>query len=389
MVERWLALAPLWAALLFFGAVDSAAQTDLTLELGGSRIGPAVGAEGDDARFVLAGLRGARYATSGSGVSASVLFGRTLDAATGGSFLSGVLEGTLANRWTPSLSAELDARILGYGVEEPFPYRAIAAEGGPSLRYRTPSLSLTLAGLAGVGRSELELWRVEDGPSRVFRNDLWRAGGSAEVLLGPATGSAGVVAEWHATPSGDYRSVGARVVLAGGWGLAELRADRWITPFATESVVGVSLVVPLGSSWSVRGFFGRTDPDPLTLAQPGSGSGGVLVGRSLYASEGSVPEASSLHEIVRAGPFTARVRFTVEPPASPTAVAVLGDFTLWDPVAMTLDDGAWVVEMDVPRGTHHFGFLVDDEWYVPDDANDVAPDEWGRPSATLVIEGES
>lgn len=376
-------------ALLVGGTADLAAQTDVTLELGASRIGPAVGAEGDDARFVLAGVRGARYAVNGSVVSASMLFGRTLDVGAGGSFLSGVLEGTLADRWTSSLSGELDARVLGYGVEEPFPYRAVAAEGGPSLRYRTPGLSLTLAGLAGVGRSELELWRVEGGPSRVFRNDLWRAGGTAELLLGPATASAGLVAGWHATPSGDYRSVGARVVLAGGWGLAELRADRWTTPFAAESIVGISIVVPLGSSWSVRGFFGRTDPDPLTLAQPGSGSGGVLVGRSLYASDESVGTTSALHQIVRAGPSAARVRFTVEPPASATAVALLGDFTLWDPVAMTLDDGAWVVEIDVPNGTHHFGFLVDDEWYVPADASDVVPDEWGRRSATLVIEGAS
>ena len=69
-------------------------------------------------------------------------------------------------------------------------------------------------------------------------------------------------------------------------------------------------------------------------------------------------------------------------------MAVLGDCTLWEPVAMRHDGTVWVVELDVPVGTHHFGFLLDDdEWYVPDDAPDVAPDEWGRLTATLVIEG--
>jgi hypothetical protein len=46
-----------------------------------------------------------------------------------------------------------------------------------------------------------------------------------------------------------------------------------------------------------------------------------------------------------------------------------------------------MAEVDVANGTHHYGFLVDDEWYVPDDARDVVPDEWGRLSAILVIEG--
>ena len=43
--------------------------------------------------------------------------------------------------------------------------------------------------------------------------------------------------------------------------------------------------------------------------------------------------------------------------------------------------------LEIGNGTHDFGFLVDDEWFVPDDAPDVVPDEWGHQSATLVIEG--
>jgi hypothetical protein len=43
--------------------------------------------------------------------------------------------------------------------------------------------------------------------------------------------------------------------------------------------------------------------------------------------------------------------------------------------------------LEIGNGTHDFGFLVDDEWFVPDDAPDVVPDEWSRQSATLVIEG--
>ncbi len=54
---------------------------------------------------------------------------------------------------------------------------------------------------------------------------------------------------------------------------------------------------------------------------------------------------------------------------------------------MRREGNRWIAELSVPIGTHHYGFMVDDEWYVPDDAPDVVPDEWGRRSATLVIEG--
>ena len=54
---------------------------------------------------------------------------------------------------------------------------------------------------------------------------------------------------------------------------------------------------------------------------------------------------------------------------------------------MSRQGDRWLVEVDVAPGTHHFGFLIDNEWYVPDDAPDVVLDEWGRKSATLVIEG--
>lgn len=49
-------------------------------------------------------------------------------------------------------------------------------------------------------------------------------------------------------------------------------------------------------------------------------------------------------------------------------------------------DGLWAVELTVPGGTHHFGFLVDGSWFLPDDAPDAVADDWGRRNATLVVE---
>ena len=363
------------------------AQSELALEVGASQIGPPLGVDAEQARFVIGGLRGSHYALGGSGVFASVLFGKTANDAAGGSFLSGVLEGSLASPWTDWVTGSLDVRFLGYGVQKPFPYRAFAVEGGPALRIAGPSASLHLRALGGYGRSQLELWLIDGGASRVFEEDLWRAGGSAELLIGPVTSRAGIIAGMHRTPEGNFRDLGARMMMAGRWGAAELRFDRWNTPTGSEMTGGLSLIIPIGNAWNLRGFFGRTDPDPLTLAQPGSASGGFLLGRSLLSSSDDVFADEAPYEIIEYGETRSRVRITVEPPVGATTVQLLGDFTLWDPVAMAREGNRWVLEIDVEPGTHHFGFLVDDEWFVPADAPDVVPDEWGRLSATLVIEG--
>jgi hypothetical protein len=54
---------------------------------------------------------------------------------------------------------------------------------------------------------------------------------------------------------------------------------------------------------------------------------------------------------------------------------------------MVRDGSRWRVRLNIPPGTHHFGFLADGIWYLPEDAPDTVPDEWGRRNATLVIEG--
>lgn len=375
------------AVLCAFAPV--AGQADVSLEFGGSQVGPPIGVEGDVARYLMAGARGSLVSDGGSGLFASMLFGQSLDGMVSGSFLTGMLEAVATDRWSASTTASLDVRALGYGTQRPFPYRAFAAEGGPSLRVRTTNLGAALRGTVGVGLSQLELFRVEGGPSRVFENDLWRYGSTGEVTLGPITSNVGVNGGWHRTPAGEYRSIGASFGFAGRWGIAEFRVDRWSTPTSVETTGGLAIILPIGSAWNLRGFYGRTDPDPLTLAQPGSGGGGFLVGRSLMNTDSRSATSLAAYEIVEYGDATSRVRLAVTPLSAATRVQLLGDFTLWEPLEMTQDGSRWTLEVPVPPGTHHFGFLVDDEWYVPADIPDVAPDEWGRLTATLVIEGAS
>jgi hypothetical protein len=365
-------------------AATLAPQTDVTIELGASQIGPPVDSDAESARFGVGGLRASHYSLTGSGISASLLVGRAMGDQNGGDFLSASLASSMVEDWGGGWSAGMDLRVLGFGVQAPFPYRAVAAEGGPTLTYRNRAVSVSGSAIAGVGRSSFELRRVQ-GATRVVEDDLWRVGGTAEVMLGSGPFRVGVAGGAHDTPAGVYGSGGGRIVLTGGWGAVELRADVWRTPEGSEGMGGLAFILPL-SGWSLRGFMGRSEPDPLTLAEPGSGSGGLLVGRSLYARAPG-PQRSPSHEVMAETPAGAVVRMSIAAPAGAERVDLVGDFTLWEAVPMRRENGRWVIEVNVGPGTHHFGYLIDDEWFVPEDEENVVADEWGRTNAILVIEG--
>jgi len=362
------------------------AQTEIAVELGASQVGPPAGVEAADARFGMAGLRASHEWMGGSSLSADLLFGRAFGEAAGGDFVSATAGADFASALTASWSAAMEVEVLGFEIRAPFPYRALAAEGGPRLRYGGPAVSLEVAGVAGLGRSRFELRRRDAEAVRVLHDELWRLGGRVEVLLGSRPAWVGLAGGTHRTSAGTYRTGGARLVLGGAWGAAEARFDVWDAPFGVETTGGLALVLPLGGDWSLRGFLGKAEPDPLTLAEPGSGSGGLLLGRTLYRREPAA-RAASLHEVLSATPSGARVRVVLDGVEGARRVELLGDFTLWEAVPMRRNGESWAVELEVPAGTHHYGFLVDDEWYLPDDAPDVVPDGWGRSSATLVIEG--
>jgi hypothetical protein len=366
------------------------AQTDLTVEVGASQIGPPLGTDAESSRFGVGGVRFAHYAATGSGIAASMLLGRTFGDASGGDFFSASLSSSMVEDWGGGWIGGMDLRLLGFGIRAPFPYRALAAEGGPVLRFRRGALAIEGAAVAGVGRSSIELWRVEGGLTRTFVDDLWRIGGTGALMLGAGPVRVGVTGGVHESRGGRFGSGGGRVLVTGSWGAVELTTDLWTTPLGSDVTGGLTFVLPV-SGWSFRGFAGRSEPDPLTLAQPGSGSGGLLVGRALYARALSPTGASSDisvgYQVIDLDGARARVRLTLEPPASAERVEVLGDFTLWEAVSMERLGGRWSLELDVQGGTHHYGYLVDGEWYVPDDGRPVVADEWGRSSAILVIEG--
>ncbi len=378
--------ATLLALLAVPGFSGLAAQTtEVSVEVGGSSVSPPVGVEGEDARFFVAGLRGLRVDALGSGVMGSFLVGRTLQEGAGGDFLSGTVEGRLLKILGPGWAAGVEVEAFGFRVADPFPYRSLGLEGGPVLQFANRNFSASLKGIAGGGWSETELQRTGGEPAEIAKDELWRYGGAGEILAGGKGVLAGLALGLHESSGGTYRSAGLRLLGEHHGAAIELRVDAWDSPSGKETTGGLAFILPL-SGWDLRGFLGRTEPDPLTLTEPGGGSGGILVGRRLMGKDPLPPPKPPLHRVVEKSVGGAVVEIRAEAPEGTQQLAVMGDFTLWEPVAMTRDGARWSVQMEIPSGTHHFGFLADGDWYLPEDAPDAVPDDWGRKNATIVIE---
>jgi hypothetical protein len=343
-----------------------------------------LGVEGDAARFLVAGLRATHLSFGGSGVRASLFAGRSVDQG-GGDFFSGSVEGMIRVPLGGGWSAGAEFRGFGFEVADPFPYRALGLEGGPELRLTGRHVYASLKGIAGKGWSRTELRRYAGGPVRVVEDDLWRYGVTGEFLVGSRRVMGGVSGGIHESLGGTYRSGGLRILVTNGGPALEARLDAWKTPLGAETIAGVALVLPWGD-WSLRGFLGRTEPDPLMLAEPSAGAGGLFVARRILGTGPLGETPPSLHEIVEYSTGLATVRFEINPPSGVEHVGILGDFSYWEPIPMVRKDDVWTVELEVSVGTYHFGFMVDGEWYVPAQAPDLVSDEWGRMNATLVIE---
>jgi hypothetical protein len=95
-----------------------------------------------------------------------------------------------------------------------------------------------------------------------------------------------------------------------------------------------------------------------------------------------VPEAGAGHEVVR---------FALDVPGA-ERVALVGDFNDWDPAATPMRRGPsrdiWSVSLPVSRGRHVYGFVVDQQRWLPDPGAPQAPEDgFGSASSVIVVNG--
>ncbi|GAB4308919.1 MAG: hypothetical protein Kow0097_09770 [Candidatus Bipolaricaulota bacterium] len=81
---------------------------------------------------------------------------------------------------------------------------------------------------------------------------------------------------------------------------------------------------------------------------------GIFVGRVLLPSRGTLPAAGAN-------------LFTVAAPGA-TSVAVVGDFSAWQPIGLFDHDGdgVWTVTVALPPGRYEYAYLVDGRWVGQD-----------------------
>jgi 1,4-alpha-glucan branching enzyme len=72
-----------------------------------------------------------------------------------------------------------------------------------------------------------------------------------------------------------------------------------------------------------------------------------------------------------------------------TSVQLVGDFTRWTEYPISLlknRNGVWETRVDLPKGTHHYRFLVDGEWRDDPESDLRVPNPFGTQNSVAQID---
>lgn len=269
--------------------------------------------------------------------------------------------------------------VSGFGLRylDPFEYDA----GGVELR---PGASIPVGRyvVSVLPRLSLGAWTTDQ-----VEGDIKVAGGAIELQrpFGAWTAvlTGGVHSVENGVTAGTFaRAAGDLILDRGRWTLAaELEAQR--SPEERELGGGVRATVTVAPGLELQGYAGHRARDPLFGTE---GTWTAALTLSVRAVRWSSPEPPPVAAVGEARPEGRLVRFAIRARGAED-VALTGDFTGWDPVPMAeTGDGWWTQERVVEPGLHHFGFLVDGQWAIPQDAPGVVEDGWGRRNASIVVE---
>ncbi len=351
---------------------------EIRLELGGARSFPPAGTDALEAAYGMIGLTAERAWVGGSALGVSILGGRAVSEF-GSDWGSGQIAGDLWTGKELGFGVGLGGRLSAFRVGLPFVYETNTVEFWPQARFSASGWMVLLKGELGRGGSYLAFYRGD----RVRRAtpDLWHHGGVVEfrtaLLDGVFSAGAGV----YRGPVGDYsRGFGSYDWY--GPVTLQLSAEVWDTPSGTDVSAGLGVRLSLGERWSLRAQGGRGEPDPL-IRSPQGRQGGAMLGIRLRSLTSSVRKMVSLVE-TEGG--KKRVRFVME--VDGASVAILGDFSDWEAIPMELDDGKWLIELDLEPGMYHFGFRVDGVWTLPPETPGRISDDWGQENGTVIVPPE-
>ncbi len=86
---------------------------------------------------------------------------------------------------------------------------------------------------------------------------------------------------------------------------------------------------------------------------------------------------------------TAGTMFAVAAPQA-DSVAVMGDFSAWEPVHLEdrVGDGVWTAVIELPPGRYEYAFLVDGRWVGQDPVADEYVRSFGEYASVRYVEGD-
>ncbi|HEU0300136.1 MAG TPA: glycogen-binding domain-containing protein [Longimicrobium sp.] len=180
---------------------------------------------------------------------------------------------------------------------------------------------------------------------------------------------------------GDWPYAGGSAELSRPWGGAWAYAGAWLSEDQPEpaAAYGLGVRVRVLDRTEVQAGLRQEPFDPLYWSTPRR-----TWSLSLSRSLGRRPaEAASPRLLPQLSGGWAVFRLPLDASAAPPMV--MGDFSGWQPVAMSPEGGEWVARVQVPPGAHHYAYrLADGTVLVPQGVPSV-DDGFGGRSAVLVV----
>lgn len=279
----------------------------------------------------------------------------------------GVTRGTL----------ELGVSAAGHG------YAYGEAGPNPSGSGGTVELLPTLAWRQG--RVTAELSSGFSGAADVLGDSTDQRGfhdSAAHLGISPVEGlTVGGNARWVRGEGGDWPYAGGSAELRQPWGSAWAYAGTWLGDDHPDpaTAYGLGLRVRVLDRTDVQASVRQEPFDPLYWTAPRR-TWSVSLSRTLGRrprAEGANPRLPEL-----SGGW-AVFRLPRGDHAQPPMV--LGDFSQWQPIAMTEEGGAWVARVQVTPGAYHYAYRTADGQVVVPDGVPTVDDGFGGRSAVLVV----
>ena len=188
-------------------------------------------------------------------------------------------------------------------------------------------------------------------------------------------------ARWVRGEGGDWPYAGGSAELRRRWGGAWAYAGAWLSDDQPEPVAayGVGLRVRVLDRTEVQGSVRQEPFDPLYWSTPRR-TWSLSLSRSLGRRPAEVAPPRQLPQL--SGGWAI---FRLPLSEYPQPPMVMGDFSAWQPVAMSPEGREWVARVRVQPGAHHYAFrLADGRTMVPAGVPSV-DDGFGGKSAVLVV----